>query len=117
MTYFDINRDLGWEEKAIRDSAHQFAVEVLRPASVAIDKMTAEEAISQGSPLWDALGQAYKLGYHKAMFPEEVGGGGLTPLQGHILLEELMCGSLGITGVMFLSTWVFGHCLRPVMRL
>ena len=111
MTYFDINRDLGWEEKAIRDSAHQFAVEVLRPASVAIDKMTAEEAISQRSPLWDALGQAYKLGYHKAMFPEEVGGGGLTPLQGHILLEELMCGSLGITGVMFLSTWVFGAVL------
>jgi alkylation response protein AidB-like acyl-CoA dehydrogenase len=111
MSYFDINRELGWEEKAIRESAHQFAVEVLRPASIEIDKMTAEEAISVESPMWDALGQAYKLGYHKAMFPESIGGGGLTPLQGHILLEELMWGSLGITGVMFLSTWVFGALL------
>lgn len=111
MSYFDINTELGWEERAIRESAHQFAREILRPASVEIDKMTAEEAISQESPMWDALGQAYKLGYHKAMFPEAVGGGGLTPLQGHILLEELMWGSLGITGVMFISSWVFGTVL------
>ena len=111
MPYFDVNRGLGWEEKAIRESSHQFALEILRPASIEIDKLTAGEAISAESPMWDALGQAYKLGYHKAMFSEAIGGGGLTPVQGHILLEELMCGSLGITGVMFLSTWVFGALL------
>ena len=108
MSYFDMNIDLGWEEKAIKESAHQFAQEVLRPASIEMDKMTAEETISKDSPLWDALKQAYQLGYHKAPFPEAIGGGGLTPLQSHILLEELMWGSMGISGVLFLSTWVFG---------
>ena len=111
MSYFDINLDLGWEEKAIRESSHQFAAEVLRPASIEIDKLSAEEAIAEDSPFWDALAQCYKLGYHKAMLPTKIGGGGLTPVQGHILLEELMWGSIGITGVMFLSTWMFATLL------
>ncbi len=107
MTYFDINLDLTDEDKAIKEAAHKFAREVMRPASIEIDRMSAEEAVAEGSPLWSVVKQAYELGYHKASFPEEVGGLGFTPLQTHILQEELMWGSLGLTGVVFLACWPY----------
>ena len=77
--YFDINLDLTDEDKLMRDEAHRFAKEVMRPISREIDKMSAEEAVATGSPVWDFLKQAYALGYHKAGFPEEVGGLGGAP--------------------------------------
>lgn len=111
MTYFDVNTKIGADEKAIKETAHQFAGDVLRPAAIAIDRMPASEAYAEGSPFWPALRQGYELGFHKAAFPEEIGGGGLTPLQTHILLEELLWGSIGITGTMFLGAWSFGTLL------
>ena len=114
MTYFDINLDLTEEDKAIREAAHKFAKEVMRPASIEIDRMSAEEAVAEGSPLWDFVKQAYELGYHRAAFPEEVGGLGFTPLQTHILQEELMWGSLGMTGVVFLAGWPYFKVLATM---
>ncbi len=111
MSYFDINLDLSWEEKEIKSTAHRFAKEVLRPVSIQLDKMSAEEAIAQDSPLWGALQQCYAMGYHKALLPESVGGGGFSPLQAHILLEEMLWGSMGISTTLFLSTWVFNTLL------
>jgi len=46
----------------------------MRPVSIEIDKMSAEESVAPGSPIWDSLKQGYELGYRKAAFPEEVGG-------------------------------------------
>ena len=114
MTYFDVNLDLGPEEKAIREAAHKLAREVMRPISKELDRMTAEEAVAEGSPLWDFVRQAYELGYHKAAFPEEVGGLGFTALQTHILQEELMWGSLGMTGVVFLAGWPYFKILATM---
>jgi alkylation response protein AidB-like acyl-CoA dehydrogenase len=107
MTYFDVNLDLSQEEKAIREAAHKFAKEVMRPISKEIDRMTAEQAIAKGSPFWKFLQQAYALGYHRAAFPEIVGGLGFTPLQSHLLMEELFWGGSGIAAAVLLAAWPY----------
>ena len=59
MTYLDIDLASGWEEQALRESVHRFAKEVMRPAAVAIDRMSAQDAVGPASPLWNFLKQAY----------------------------------------------------------
>jgi len=112
MPYFDLNLDLTWEDKEIKTSAHKFAKEVMRPIAREVDRMTAEDAVARNSPLWEFLRQAYALGYHKALFPTELGGLGFTPLQGHILNEEIIWGSLGLSGVLLLASWPFFKVLQ-----
>ena len=112
MPYFDLNLDLTWEDKEIKASAHKFAKEVMRPIAREVDRMSAEEAVAGNSPLWEFLRQAYALGYHKALFPPELGGLGFTPLQGHILNEEIIWGSLGLSGVLLLASWPFFKVLQ-----
>jgi acyl-CoA dehydrogenase len=50
------------EERAIQASAHRFAEEVTRPIAEELDKMTPEEVIAEGSPLWDYLSQIKESG-------------------------------------------------------
>lgn len=112
MPYFDLNLDLSWEDKEIKSQAHKFAKEVMRPIAREVDRMSAEKAVAKESPLWEFLRQAYALGYHKALFPTELGGLGFTPLQGHILNEEIIWGSLGLSGVLLLASWPFFKVLQ-----
>ncbi|HWQ28097.1 MAG TPA: acyl-CoA dehydrogenase family protein [Dehalococcoidia bacterium] len=95
--YLELNKTLTPEQNALREQAHRFAAEVLRPASVQLDRMTPEEVIAPGSQLWDVLRQAYQQGYHLRAFPEALGGAGLGPLEGHIVGEELGWGSCGLS--------------------
>ena len=50
------------EESAIQNSVHLFAKNVLRPIGAELDKMTAEQVIAPGSPLYTVYGEAAKLG-------------------------------------------------------
>lgn len=97
MDYFDLNMNLTSEDIALREAASKFARQVMRPVSVQIDQMTPDEAFAPQSPYWDYMRQAYRLGYHKLAFPEELGGPGLNPLQIQIIMEELAWGSFGLT--------------------
>jgi len=106
-TYFDINLDLTAEDKALREEAHKLAKEVIRPIGIEIDRMSAEDAVAEGSPLYDFMKQAYQLGYHKAGIPEEFGGLGCTPLQTHLIWEELYWGNLGLAAVVSLAGWPY----------
>jgi acyl-CoA dehydrogenase len=96
MDYLDTNLNLADEDLAIREAAHKFAKEVMRPAAKKLERLTPEEVIADDSPLWPFLKTAYELGYHKILFPEEVGGMGLTPLQQAIVMEEMGWGSNGL---------------------
>lgn len=107
MDYFDLDLDLTDEDVAVRETAHKFAGEVMRPLGIALDRLPAAEVVASGSPLFDFLAQAYELGYHKTGFPEDVGGLALTPLQNFILSEELMWGSPGLAGVLLLAAWPY----------
>jgi len=110
-TYFDVNLDLSDEDRAIRDEAHKFAGEVMRPLSREIDRMTAEETVAENSPIWGFIKQAYELGYHKAAFPEIIGGLGCTPLQSHLINEELGWGSVGLSAIIGLAAWPYAKIL------
>lgn len=96
MDYLDTNLNLADEDLAIREAAHKFAKEVMRPAAKKLEQLTPEQVIADDSPLWSFLKTAYELGYHKILFPEEVGGMGLTPLQQAIVMEEMGWGSNGL---------------------
>jgi len=92
MDYLDMNLDLSQEDIALREAAHKFAAEVMRPIARQIDLMSATEAVAADSPFWTFLKKAYELGYHKALYPEAVGGLGLTPLQTHLANFACMTG-------------------------
>ena len=48
---------------AVQATARRFAIDVLRPVGIALDRMTPEQAIAANSPLWGALQQFAALGF------------------------------------------------------
>lgn len=105
MEYLDLYDNLTDEDINLKKAAHQFARDVMRPIARKLDTMTAEEVVAADSPLWDFLKQAYEQGYHCRSLPVEMGGAGLTPIQSHLVTEELAWGSFGLSihlGVAFM---------------
>ncbi|MEM1659116.1 MAG: acyl-CoA dehydrogenase family protein [Candidatus Jordarchaeales archaeon] len=95
MAYLDLD-ELSEEDELLKSEVHRFVEEVVRPASVALDKMPPEERVKPSSPYFKVIREMKKLGYHKLHVPPEVGGLNLTPLQRYIIMEELGWGSLGL---------------------
>jgi len=87
----DIEINLTDEQKALRTEARRFFMEVLRPASIELDKLAdPADVIAEGSVFWDVLRQVKELGYHKRSYPEEMGGlGHADPLAGAMISEEM----------------------------
>jgi len=94
-----IDLDIGLTDdmRAVRETCHRFAVEVLRPVGARLDRMSAAEVIAPASPLWDTIRKFKALGF---------GGGAslvledATPAQNALLhcimLEELCWGDVGL---------------------
>jgi alkylation response protein AidB-like acyl-CoA dehydrogenase len=59
----DLDFDLSEDERQIKDVAHRFAAEVLRPAGQTLDKLTADEVIAPGSIFWDVFNQYQQLSF------------------------------------------------------
>ncbi len=95
--YVELNKQETPEQATLREETHRFAAEVMRPAAIALDKLSPEEVIAPGSVLWDVFRQYYGQGYHLRGFPEQLGGPGLGPLGGHIVGEELGWASAGLS--------------------
>jgi alkylation response protein AidB-like acyl-CoA dehydrogenase len=67
---------LGEEERAIQDTVHRFARNVLRPVGQELDRMSAEQVIAPGSPYYAVFGEVAKLGLDPSLlaeFPPEIG--------------------------------------------
>lgn len=112
MEYFDISLQLTDEDMELRNAAHKFAEEVMRPIAKQLDRMSPEEVVAAGSPLWTFLRKAYELGYHKTLLPEVYGGLGLTPTQIHLVNEELAWGSFGLSVLLGVCAFpFFAACL------
>ena len=95
--YFELDRNLTERQKLLKETVHEFAKKVIRPASVAIDQMmNSEEIIKRDSVFWDAKRKARQAGYHIAGLPKALGGFEAGPLEFHILLEEFGWGSPGL---------------------
>jgi alkylation response protein AidB-like acyl-CoA dehydrogenase len=104
------------EEEALKSEVHRFAAEVLRPASLELDRLpNPEDVVQDGSVYWDVFRHYYSLGYHHASLPEAVGGTNLTPRARHIVAEEMGWGSadfavgLGVTSLPFSFAAISGH--------
>ena len=52
LTGFEV---LSEDERAVQEAMHRFARDVMRPAGVKIDRLSAEEAILPGSPYWEFI--------------------------------------------------------------
>jgi alkylation response protein AidB-like acyl-CoA dehydrogenase len=97
-SYRELYLDVPNEYATLRDSAHRFAKEVMRPASIALDRMAdPNDVLAPNSPLRQVLRQAYELGYHVSGLPKELGGLGLDPLGSHIFHEELAWGAVDLS--------------------
>ena len=107
-TYLDLNPELTPTQQALKEETHRFAAEVLRPASVALDKLAdPEDVIKPGSVLWDVFRKHFELGQHVSAMPAEFGGADLKGLDAQILAEEMGWGaadlavSFGASGMPF----------------
>jgi len=90
MLRYTETHDLTDEQVALKENIHKFCRDVLRPASLELDKIAdPEDVIKKGSILWKTMKQAYELGYHASTIAEEYGGLGFGALETHILLEEM----------------------------
>ena len=94
MDFLDLD-ELSGEASLLKKEAHKFALEVLRPAAIELDKMPPEERIRPDSPYFKVMRKMKELGYHKIHLPEDLGGIDFTPLERYVILEELGWGSLG----------------------
>jgi alkylation response protein AidB-like acyl-CoA dehydrogenase len=115
MPYTDDISDLTSDQVLLKQEAHRFAVEVLRPTGAALDDLPPDQVIASGSPLWDAFKKAYRAGHHLRGFPPELGGASLGPLESHLVGEEFGWGnsglsiSLGVASMPFRFAAMSGH--------
>jgi alkylation response protein AidB-like acyl-CoA dehydrogenase len=84
-----IGFDLTQEQEDLRDSVHEFARDVIRPAAPEYDE-------KEETP-WPIMKQAHELGLDTYLFAEEYGGGGVTDMVTQMIVtEELSWGCAGI---------------------
>jgi len=110
MTSFDIEVGLREEDCEIRDMAHKFAEEVLRPAGVALDRLVdPADVIAPKSPLWDCMKRYHEIGLGTLMYDTTMDPYAKARLM-CVVNEELSWGdvglaiSLGLSG--FHQPWV-----------
>jgi alkylation response protein AidB-like acyl-CoA dehydrogenase len=108
MSYLELNKQLSAEEEAIKRMAHGFACEVLRPASLELDRMAdPEDVIAEGSVFWDVFRGYYQREHHMAALPETLGGLSISPLSRHIQAEEFGWGSADFAVGLGVSSFPF----------
>jgi alkylation response protein AidB-like acyl-CoA dehydrogenase len=84
-----IGFELSEEQKDLRDTVHEFARDVIRPAAAEYDE-------NEETP-WPIMKQAHALGLDTYSYSEEYGGGGVTDaLTQMIVTEEMAWGCAGI---------------------
>lgn len=118
MTYTDLNIDLTDEQMALKEAAHKFSAEVLRPAALQLDKIADPEEMIRSILFRDTMKKGFELGYHKVLMTDAYGGLGLEPLEVHIVLEEMGWGSPDFAIGIGVSCFpAFFACMLPNDRL
>jgi len=92
--YTELNMELTKAQETMKEETHRFAKEVLRPASLELDKIDDPEAVIQSPLFKETLQKGYELGYHTLFLPDSYGGLAAEPIETHIILEELAWGSV-----------------------
>jgi len=95
MGYRELDLELPEFHQNLKDELHKFAVEVVRPAALALDKLPPEKVIEKGSLYWQTMARMYANGYHTVYVPDDYDGMGLDALAMHIFWEEIAYGGVG----------------------
>ncbi|MBI9074067.1 MAG: acyl-CoA/acyl-ACP dehydrogenase [Desulfatibacillum sp.] len=92
MGYLDLDTKMNKRLKALQQTAREFGREVVRPAGIALDKLTdPADVIADDSVLWDVFQGFRERGLHKVMIPKAFGGamGALPPLALTLVNEQM----------------------------
>jgi len=96
MTSIDIEVGLSDEECAVRDTAHKFAEEVLRPVGAELDRMPdPADVIAPESPVWPVFEKYHQLGISGLADDDEMDAIAKARLMA-IINEELSWGDVGL---------------------
>ena len=95
MGYREMNLELPEFHSNLKDELHKFAVEVVRPAALELDKLPPGKVIEKGSLFWQTMARMYENQYHTIYVSDEYGGMGLDALGIHIFWEEISYGGVG----------------------
>ncbi|MBV8347302.1 MAG: acyl-CoA dehydrogenase, partial [Mycolicibacterium sp.] len=93
LTGFEVLSD---EERDVQQAMHKFARDVMRPAGIAIDKLSAEQAVAPDSPYWEFMATVAASGIEFDAGSDDVAPQALARLQS-ILIEEFGWGDVGLT--------------------
>ncbi len=110
--YLELNTGITDEQRAIRDVVHQFAKKRLRPVSMQLDALDADQVIAAASPLWEVFAEWYSQGNHLTFISEDAGGIGAGPVEQHIVYEELGWGAVDIGISLAVSAFPFTYAAR-----
>jgi alkylation response protein AidB-like acyl-CoA dehydrogenase len=83
------------EQKALKQTVHEFAENEIRPVSMELDE--------KGEFEWDIVRKAAKLELTYSGVPEEYGGPGLSNLDNVMVIEELGWGCMGVAACIALN--------------
>ena len=97
MSSLDYEIELGETERAMVDTVHRFAEEVMRPVGQELDRMQdPQKTIDEGSIVWDAMAKYREL----AIDTLSTGDTDMTPIErarlSAIISEELGWGDAGL---------------------
>lgn len=116
--YTELNIELTNAQTVMKEETHRFAREVLRPASLELDKVDDPEAVFKSPLFWETMKQGYDLGYHTIFLPDSYGGLATDPIETHIVLEELAWGSVDFAIGLGISSFpAFFAAMVPSDRL
>lgn len=94
-------------EASIQEVAHRFADHVMRPAGVALDRLSPHEVVAENSPLWEVFNKYRELGLNLAEISD-----GLSPLEiarlTYLVNEELGWGDCGLGWSLYASNMAQG---------
>jgi alkylation response protein AidB-like acyl-CoA dehydrogenase len=110
MGYLELDVNLTEEQKAIRDLSRKFAMEVVRPAGIELDRLADPgDVIADDSMLWDVLRKFHELELHSLGIPKSVGGMAeeSDPLASVLMTEELSYGDVGVAASLLISNFTF----------
>lgn len=85
-------------ERSLRDAAHRFARDLIRPAAAELDRMPPEQRVGPDSPYFRVLRAFKEQGFHRIGMPAGASGDEEPPstLARYLIYEELGWGSLGL---------------------
>jgi alkylation response protein AidB-like acyl-CoA dehydrogenase len=96
MTFLDIDISLTDEDRAVRETCHKFAVEVLRPAGRALDRLPdPADVIAPKSVLWDVVRKYRELGIDRIGSDPNMDPVAKARLMS-VVIEELCWGDVGL---------------------